>query len=155
MTMSGPRRGLAFGMRHRSMLVLLVVLLAGCTDRLIVAPPELPAGAMEFTPMAAYQTWWQETERCSGQTGDLTRVHWFVVPNSGFFTYRGQEYDGYWWSDIHWIVLASAYQADGPTVRHEMLHDLLNRGDHPASYFQEKCAGVVECNAACQREGAP
>jgi hypothetical protein len=37
-------------------------------------------------------------------------------------------------------------------VRHEMLHDLLGRGDHPAEYFQRRCAAVVACNEACRAD---
>ncbi|HKO14639.1 MAG TPA: hypothetical protein VJU87_00270 [Gemmatimonadaceae bacterium] len=135
--------------------LLAVLPLAACSDRTLLVPPTLPAGTVPFTPDAVYATWWQQVEVCAGRRGDLGRVHWFVVPSSNFFTYQGEEYDGYWWGEIHWIVLASAYQNDGPTVRHEMLHDLLDRGDHPAAYFQERCHDVVECNAACRRDGGP
>jgi hypothetical protein len=33
-----------------------------------------------------------------------------------------------------------------------MLHELLGRGDHPAKYFQQRCAGVVVCNYACRAD---
>jgi hypothetical protein len=52
------------------------------------------------------------------------------------------------------VVLASPFIDDPGVVRHEMLHDLLNRGDHPAEYFQGKCAGVVVCNEDCRADGS-
>jgi hypothetical protein len=41
----------------------------------------------------------------------------------------------------------------GALVRHEMLHDLLGRGDHPAEFFQRRCGAVVYCNAECRADG--
>jgi hypothetical protein len=130
----------------------LMLFLPACGHELLV-PPELPTGAERLTPVpATYSQWWSDTERCAGQFGAVARVEWFVVPDSRSFVYRGTAWDGYWWGEIHRIVLASAYTEDSSIVRHEMLHDLLGRGDHPAEYFQRRCAQVVECNAVCRSD---
>ena len=49
-------------------------------------------------------------------------------------------------ADHHVAVLAGEQVGNGMVVRHEMLHELLGRGDHPAAYFQVRCAGLVACN---------
>ena len=116
-------------------------------------PPELPAAAEALTPPAVYADWWRSTENCAGLQGDLSRVSWFVVPGRTSFTYGTGQYDGYWWNGVHWILLAGE-KVDNPlVVRHEMLHELLGRGDHPAEYFQRRCAAVVICNEECREDG--
>jgi len=125
----------------------------GCRDfPLALATPELPAGAESLTPLATYTAWWQATEQCAGLRGNMARVTWFVVPNRTSFIYDDVQYDGYWWDRVHWIILAGEKVTDGMVVRHEMLHELLGRGDHPAEYFQQRCAGVVVCNDACRAD---
>ena len=50
------------------------------------------------------------------------------------------------------LALAGEKVNNPPSVRHEMLHELLGRGDHPAEYFQRRCATIVECNERCQAD---
>ena len=136
--------------------VALLATLAACRDVSLAAaptPPALPDGAQELTPLATYAQWWQDTEDCAGLRGDLSRVTWFVVPNRTSFRYQDASYDGYWWNGVHWILLAGDKVNDAAIVRHEMLHELLGRGDHPALYFQQRCAAVVACNEACREDG--
>ena len=125
----------------------------GCRDLpLALATPELPAGAESLAPLATYADWWQATEQCAGLHGNMARVTWFVVPNRTSFVYDDVQYDGYWWDRVHWIILAGEKVTDGMVVRHEMLHELLGRGDHPAEYFQQRCGGIVVCNDACRAD---
>jgi len=124
---------------------------SSCSSADIAGPPPLPTGAVSLPLRTEYHTWWGDTEQCAGVHADLARIAWFMVPDENFI-YRGKAFDGYWWS-VHWVVLASPFVTDPGIVRHEMLHDLLNRGDHPKEYFQQKCAGVVTCNAECRAEG--
>ena len=112
----------------------------GCHDPF--SPQRVVAGALVLVPPAEYQQWWLDTEQCSGHIGEIGRVKWYVVPNVTYFDYRGERYDGYWW-ESHDILLAGTHVMDEGTVRHEMLHDLLNTADHPAEYFGKRCAGVV------------
>lgn len=134
------------------MLVAIVAVAGGCRAELMVAPPDLPASAQPLTPLSTYASWWSDVERCAGLSADLARVRWFVVPHADSFNYRGTYYDGYWWSQVHWITLADAKVQNAAIVRHEMLHDLLGRGDHPAVYFQQRCATVVACNEDCRAD---
>jgi hypothetical protein len=129
-----------------------VAALGACRDFPFAPPavPELPDGAEALMPLATYADWWQATESCSGLHGDMSRITWFDVPNRTSFLYRDARYDGYWWNTVHWIVLAGEKVSNGMIVRHEMLHELLARGDHPAEYFQGKCGAIVACTEVCR-----
>jgi hypothetical protein len=132
-----------------------VLVLAGaCRDVAVSAPvaPELPPTAQALTPPDSYADWWQNTQQCAGRQGDLSRISWFMVPDHASFLYENAKYDGYWWNGVHWILLAGEKVNDPLIVRHEMLHELLGRGDHPADYFQRRCAGLVACNEVCQAD---
>jgi hypothetical protein len=94
----------------------------------LVAPPQ-------------YQSWWAETEACSGLQGAFGRIAWFVVPGvSVFATPQGPEV-GRWsrGGDGTEIVIAGEYVGNELVVRHEMLHALLDRRDHPPEYFVDRC----------------
>lgn len=114
--------------------------------------PDLPSGAEALSPLATYAEWWRATEDCAGRQGDLSRITWFAIPNRASFIYGDGKYNGYWW-DVHWILLAGEKVSDGAIVRHEMLHELIGRGDHPPEYFQQRCATLVACEGIC-RTGA-
>jgi hypothetical protein len=142
-----------FARRSRLGFATALALLGACRDMpLAPARPDLPAGAEALTPLPTYADWWRATEQCAGLQGDLSRVSWFVVPGRTWFTYRDAQYDGYWWNGVHWIILAGEKVQNAMVVRHEMLHELLGRGDHPAEYFQERCAGLVVCNETCRSD---
>src|SRR5689334_22501276 len=102
----------------------LAVLGSSCTVSDVTSPPPLPPGTESLTALTQYNSWWNDTENCSGLRGDLSRIAWFMVPNTDEFEYRGKSFNGYWWS-VHWVVLASPFIDDPGVVRHEMLHDLL------------------------------
>src|SRR3954468_22975224 len=84
------------------------------------ALPTVPANAVALVPPPAYSLWWQLTEECSGRTGDLNRIRWYVVPSAQHLRINGLPADGYWRGDT--IVLADSAKLAGSLVRHEMLH---------------------------------
>jgi len=113
---------------------------AGC------GAPTAPAGAAALTAPTVFSQWWSEVEQCSGLRGDVDRVSWYVVPcvdgESGFKCDVTQEglCAGEWRSP-HTISLGGpnrffldGYMDDEWTVKHEMLHDLLGRADHPVQF---------------------
>ncbi len=91
--------------------------------------PFAPGGAISFTPSVNLDSLWAADLACSGLTGDWHRITWFQVPGYTFQTPDGPM--GGWWSASHAIYLAESQDAAFLTIRHEMLHDLLQRGDHP------------------------
>ncbi len=115
---------------------------AGCD--LTTAPAPLPDGAVPFAPPAQYVTWWDDVQRCAGREARFQDVQWYVVPDAQTFRLRGREWAGWWWESGNRIILAEQYRERAKTVRHEMLHSILQRGDHPTAFFEQRCRGLVE-----------
>lgn len=132
--------------------LLLAHLAAACRD---VAAPPLPSGAVRLAAPAVYARWWAQAEACSGLTGDLGAIAWYVVPGADSVPLPDhRDVAGYWNSADDRIVLAGRVARDGGTVRHEMLHALLRVGGHPPAYFQGRCDGWVDCpDVGCADEG--
>jgi hypothetical protein len=123
----------------RGVPLLILVALVSCEVLGPTAP--LPDHAVAFIAPSQYQEWWARTEDCSGRRGTLEGIAWFVVPDaSTFMTPEGAKV-GRWsrGGDGTQIVIAGAYLLDELVVRHEMLHALLVRGDHPREYFADRC----------------
>jgi hypothetical protein len=120
--------------------------LNGC-DRLV--DPKLPSDAELFTPPPVYSTWWRMTEACSGLNGSLDAVTWYKTDEVVHDVRTGEVVAGYWTAGSNSIVLTSTVMLDGGTVRHEMLHALLQKGGHQRDQFLGKCAGTVDCEEAC------
>ena len=95
------------------------------------------------------------TESCSGLTGSLDAISWYVVPESDLVPLKGDSVSGYWALASNSIVLASSAVSNGSIVRHEMLHALTRTPGHQRSYFLERCGGVVVCSASCLSDGGP
>ena len=112
-----------------------------CAERLEPAP--LPPDAVPFGPPPVYAQWWADVEACAGRQAPAGRVRWFVVPRVESFVADGRRDNGLWIDHYRYIVLAESGLSDSLLVRHEMLHDLTGRVDHPAEYFVERCGGVV------------
>lgn len=117
----------------------LVLLVAGC-DLLGPAGP-LPAEAVAFAVPAQFHDWWARTEACAGRTGRLAGINWYIVPGAAQFLNDGAGQVGRWSRSgaESRIVLAGDFAGDELVVRHEMLHALLGRGDHPSHYFIARC----------------
>jgi hypothetical protein len=116
-----------------------------------------PPNAVPLATPIQYGLWWQMVESCSGLSGDLATVRWYVQPGvetlqvSGIF-----DAAGVWFSYGNRILLTESSVADGPTVRHEMLHALLGSGEkdpHPKLYFRQRCGGIVGCDGPCAIDG--
>lgn len=118
-----------------------LVILGACSDRFMPAP--LPSGAVPFGAPSIYRDWWAQVESCSGHSAAFSRVQWFVVPGTDAFVAGGQRDYGLWIEHYRYIVLGEGRIGDSLTVRHEMLHDLSGRLDHPPEYFRHRCAGLV------------
>lgn len=122
--------------------VLALVMLVGLAACDLMGPAEpLPDRAVAFVAPPQYQTWWAQTEACSGRQGHLERIAWYVVPDVTEFTTPEGENVGRWsrGSNGTQIVVAGAYLVNELVVRHEMLHALLNRPDHLREYFVDRC----------------
>jgi hypothetical protein len=120
--------------------LLLLAGLAACTPPL--GPlAALPDQAVAFTPPPEFEAWWAKTEACSGRAAEPRGIVWYVVPDaSGFASSQGQDV-GFWSRGTNGarIIIAGTYMGNEMVVRHEMLHALLDRGDHPPEYFVTRC----------------
>lgn len=99
-----------------------------------------------------YATWWRMTEGCSGVRGDLSTVKWYTMSEP--LIVDGQSYAAYWWRDDNRIVLSLDQAFNGRTVRHEMLHALMQSGAHPTEYFVTRCGAIAPCDLACNMREA-
>lgn len=152
------RRWRAFAL-SASLAALAGGILAAC---FAFSPTEpFPPNAVPLAPPIQYGLWWQMVESCSGLSGDLATVRWYVQP--GVQTLQGpglSDAAGVWFSYGNRILLTESSVTDGPTVRHEMLHALLRSGEgesdiHPKLYFRERCGGIVWCDGPCAIDGGP
>ena len=115
--------------------------------------PPLPSGAMRLPLPPNYATWWSMVEECSGRVRPISEVDWYFVPGDGFNTSGGLDVDGLYRNGPDDVILAQKYLNAGPTVRHEMLHAVLDSRSgtvHDGEYFMGRCRGVVACNASCR-----
>jgi hypothetical protein len=128
----------ALGRFGGSLLAFAGILVGGCTYE---PTPALPDGAVSFEAPTAYVTWWDRTSECSGISGDMARVEWYVVPDAATFPTEQGDKVGIRvrTGDRIQIVLAGQYQLHEMVVRHEMLHALLREPGHPDEYFTERC----------------
>ena len=105
--------------------LLALLLVAACRDQL------LQPGSVPFDPPRAYAVLWAEVESCSALRGDWRRVTW----------YRSPSLPADWvamWVPPHNVVPSDALFSGDMSewyrdfvVRHEILHDLEQRDDHP------------------------
>ena len=127
-----------------------VAFLAACGN---LVDPDLPANAEQYTPPPVYARWWSMTQSCSGLSGDLSAVTWFMVPGVSTVLLNGKTVEGYWSLAGNRIVIAGAGRLAGGIVRHEMLHALMKAAGHPRAKFLGECGGVVYCTEACISDG--
>jgi hypothetical protein len=115
--------------------------------------PVLPPNAVPMAAKPQYALWWRLAERCSGASGDMSAISWYLVPDTSDL--GSDDVQGLYYSLSHRIVLAGRFAQSGPLVRHEMLHALVTPREHPSEYFQRRCGGVVACDDVCLRDGGP
>ncbi len=96
-----------------------------------------PVGDAPLEPPAVYQEWWAKTEACSGRTGNFNRISWSMIEGYSFPCSSG-ECAGHWRTNHH-IFIAGDWVMDEMVVRHEMLHDILDRTGHPDPPFGDGC----------------
>ena len=103
--------------RFRLPIAAIVLILAACSEP---TSPEVE-GRYAYLPPETYESWWEDVQRCSGRSADLSRIEWFRIP---WFRNRpnllGQ------WNSRHEITIRGDLVDNRDVVAHEMLHDLLD-----------------------------
>ena len=119
---------------------LAVGLVSGCSS-LSPSEPSLPTGAVAVSAPPVYSEWHQLTQQCSGLSDDFSAIQFYVVPGVDAFPTAEGPKVGLWQREggVNRIVIAGNYAEHEMVVRHEMLHALLQREGHPASYFVDRC----------------
>lgn len=109
-----------------------LLFLAACDNP--VAP--IPDGAVEMRSIPEfYQVWWDEVLVDTGMSADMSRVRFYFVPGGPWPTEDGKHVEGLWVKKGRRIYLSENYIFYAPTVRHEMLHEILQRPDHNHPLF--------------------
>ena len=110
----------------------------------------LNPAAIPLYRTGGYRQLWRDVERCSGQTADFSRVHWWVVPDSESFPTPLGDALGITYQKEQAIVLAGLLVDDAKLVRHEIAHLVASRGWHdPAVYQHGPCAPLMICWSNC------
>jgi hypothetical protein len=120
----------------KTRLAVLAVSLLGCGSS--TAP--MDDGTQRLDAPGIYRTWYAQVETCSGLTGDYDALvlRW----TKGAITVGTDAYSGYW-KPKHTIVIQETWIYNETLVKHEFLHDLLQRGDHPPEYFNGVCGDLI------------
>jgi hypothetical protein len=127
--------------------------LAACTDGKLY--PDFPMGAVNIQPLEVYERWWAMTEQCSGLQGDFHHVLFYQIPGASAFDFRRYRHVPAIWMEDDRIIIAESSLRSGQVVRHEMLHSLMQKGQHDRSEFAQQCAGIVDCGATCLVDAGP
>lgn len=122
----------------------------------VVTPPH-PERAfcvecMQFEPPAFYLRWWKNVEQCSGFTGKLSIIRWYLAPRP-YLRWNAQGDSvmlaAYMREETPVIVLGLFREADSTVVEHEMLHALLDQNDAPRddhghpSWEKTRCGALI------------
>lgn len=95
---------------------------------------------LRFTPPPIYTFWRAQVEQCSGLRNDTPISYWVA---STVTLGKDGVLGMYVRSNQH-IIFGLGNETVDWIVRHEMLHHLVNKPDHPKEYFDVKCAAVVK-----------
>lgn len=120
-------------------------MLAGACDRATGPDPFFPAGAVRLAPVpAVYAQWWRDVEACAGRRGSLDRVRFYVLPGVAGWDRQDLFIYGAWTPRGNRITVGELVSLHAGVLRHEMLHAVLQRGDHPPEYFGARCGAAVD-----------
>jgi len=123
----------------RALLMLGVVALAAC---------ESPWNVEMESPIRDipedYHRWFQEVGMCMGVPERATDarfagIQWYSA--IAIYNAQDDQHAVALWTEPHRITLRHDQAHDERVVKHELVHDFLSDGNHPAPYFK-RCAGV-------------
>lgn len=91
-----------------------------------------PIYGQQFSPPSVYEQYWREIKECSGLQGDYSRLEWYRTEDGSM----GKGIMGRW-DYQHRITLTEfvVTREVAVSIKHEMLHDLLQSGEHPAVFY--------------------
>lgn len=106
-------------------------------------PDGLPGGTVRQGIPAPFEylDWWDEISECSGESGDINEVRFYVVVRpllllgNAFPCGNGLVCNGLWEAP-HDITLAPGHVGTETLVKHEMLHELIRVAGHPPVFAE-------------------
>ena len=122
----------------RACVIVTTAFLGGCLD-----PFAPPLGTARIEPPGLYGEYWSAVEQCSGLRGEFGRIRWYAVPTAPFTCPTATGFCYGFWRKPHDIFVERT--APFLVVGHEMLHDLLQRGDHPPVF---RACGLIRDTTA-------
>ena len=113
-------------------LVALIFCTSSCTDVLGVQDVLSIQGIESYKPAEIFEIWWDEVEQCTKLEGSYGEINWYLATNIP------DPFAGYWFPP-HDIYLQRGFETDRPLVKHEMIHDLHQRGSrlHGSPFFED------------------
>lgn len=88
--------------------------------------PSAPENSLPFEPPGIYRLWYRQAEACRGLDGDYDLLLFYLVPDPGNHLALGIRDAVGRWTQPHRIYVVQGYELDEPTIKHEMLHDILS-----------------------------
>ena len=126
-------------------LAIVASLVSSCAG--VVEPLALPPGSFRFDPEPVFRAWWAQMESCSGKRASFDAVTWYAIPGETPFRVPRHDYAvvGYWDPADNRIVLLQYLPLRRASyIRHEALHAITRRLDHPDEYFKRRCGAVID-----------
>lgn len=114
--------------------LLLILVLTACSTDITGLREAVPYDSPVLRPL------WNEVEACSGISGDFNRVAFYLAPNG--IKRNGVWVNALWEEDGNRISLTPPFKNDPRTIKHEAMHALLQRADHPPHYFNGVCGDL-------------
>lgn len=94
-------------------------------------------GRTPYPDVESLRAVWASVESCSHLLGDFDKVNFSQAREIRFNGRRAFAV----WVPKHEIVVVEG--ASYRTIAHEMMHDLLQRADHPPLYFNDLCGDLT------------
>ena len=124
--------------------LLVVGFLAACTDPSWEDDWRPPASSLIAAP-AVYATWWSEVAACLGMSDEgFERVAWYKVGDEHVFQTPDFGLASGRWVPPHEIYIAFVHLQTPEVVKHEMIHDMLQGGQHDDTPLDDP---LFECAA--------
>jgi hypothetical protein len=99
-----------------------------------------PEQSVSFEPPAAYAAVYELATHCAGGRSDFERIEWAWVQGENYPCPSVSGLCNAYWNTNHQIYIASGDLDDLRVIHHELLHDIINSGEHPAAPFSRPCA---------------
>lgn len=99
---------------------------------------------VRVVPAREWLTWYGDVERCLGMVGLVEAVRWYLVPTPWYGPNGRTVYAQH--GPNHQIILNAMMAGERHIVRHEAMHDILERhnlraasANHDPTYFRTSC----------------